>query len=610
MFQPSHGEGMKESALILLAAVALCTVSGAETTNSFGIYLPAEPGGPANGSQAIRSNSNSTSSAAASTVESFRAMLQLPPSDYGTERDRMLGQGDKALRLLKEREKLGTSWYERGVAAALVLRIESPDLYHNYEEIFRDDWGWGTGLGSGGWFAEGEARQIADPLLATGKNGVLPFLIEKLFNEPQRTIHDTTVIGHHLSLPQLAAQVALKQIGGKDAARAIAVAVIAGDRSSPDVFKASLLSDEDLVAKLIPLLRGEAQPRAAWALGEFHDPRAIQPLIDSLSNRNYLVESTAIEALAKLGPPAIPALRAVLVTPAGTMQQFALQTGAAHALAKMGRPAIPILREALETALKGVPNSQLAIVSALRTVGGPEVVPLLIEALKKGGKEARSNAAAALAEIGGEEARSALLEAFANPENRDQLALPGIAHGLGVLRETRAIDGLCELTTNTDWLVRRAAIEALGLMHSRRAVSALILCLSNTNFSTRGDAAIALGSIGDPSATKYLVARLSDPERFVSSWSQWALARIDERQLIESRIEALRDADPDVRQTSAESLQARTGQKLEPLYSAWRQWWEKNAETYLDGARSREQLPLGGPPASEEGATQKDAEPK
>ena len=43
MLEPNYGEGMKKHALIFLVIVALCSGCRAETTNSFGIYLPSEP---------------------------------------------------------------------------------------------------------------------------------------------------------------------------------------------------------------------------------------------------------------------------------------------------------------------------------------------------------------------------------------------------------------------------------------------------------------------------------------------------------------------------------------------------------------------------------------
>jgi len=57
-----------------------------------------------------------------------------------------------------------------------------------------------------------------------------------------------------------------------------------------------------------------------------------------------------------------------------------------EALARMGRPAIPILREAFEAEGKGLSNNLYAIVRALRTIGGPEVVPLLAQSLRQAGK--------------------------------------------------------------------------------------------------------------------------------------------------------------------------------------------------------------------------------
>ena len=222
------------------------------------------------------------------TVESFRAMLQLPPSQYAEERGKLLAQGDRALPFLKERQKLGASWYERAMATALALRIESPKVCDSYEKAMFPHESWiSGGFGDGGWFVPPSGEPTYEDLTPFAKEGnrFLPFLIERLFSEPVRRIRDGSVSGYHMILPQRGAQMVLKHLGGKDAARAIAVAVLAGDRSSPAVYQASLLSDEELVGRLIPLLHVEGQTRAAWALRELQAPRAVPPSSHHLPTR-------------------------------------------------------------------------------------------------------------------------------------------------------------------------------------------------------------------------------------------------------------------------------------------------------------------------------------
>ena len=55
--------------------------------------------------------------------------------------------------------------------------------------------------------------------------------------------------------------------------------------------------------------------RAADVLGEIKDPRAIEPLIVALKDKNLLLRTQAAGALAKLGPAVVNPLVVVLQSP-------------------------------------------------------------------------------------------------------------------------------------------------------------------------------------------------------------------------------------------------------------------------------------------------------
>jgi HEAT repeat protein len=148
---------------------------------------------------------------------------------------------------------------------------------------------------------------------------------------------------------------------------------------------------------------------------------------------------------------------------------------------------------------------------------GPADVPTLIQALKRPEAEARSEAAADLAQMGkdAEGALSALRDvARSDP---DDVARIRAAEALLRIDPTNSgtIQSLVERVSADDVSVRRAAIESLGNIgpEARTAVPALIRQLQDPDVGVRGAAADSLSQIGPAAdaAVSALVNLLKDP---------------------------------------------------------------------------------------------------
>ncbi|MFH1860828.1 MAG: HEAT repeat domain-containing protein [bacterium] len=189
--------------------------------------------------------------------------------------------------------------------------------------------------------------------------------------------------------------------------------------------------------------------KAAWALGEIGDRRAIEPLIEQLRNNTQNTQpeilSLVIEAVGKLkGEKAIPYL-------IGFLQQ------------EEGSPLTEGEIASITTA-------------ALVNIGTP-CVPSLIEVLYYGNDTARANATLAL----------------------------------GQLKDKQAVSALTAMLKDEAWYVRAAAVIALGEIADKSALGPLVtVAMEDKNEDVRVYASNALGKIDDDEVIKFLMIALDD----------------------------------------------------------------------------------------------------
>jgi len=94
-----------------------------------------------------------------------------------------------------------------------------------------------------------------------------------------------------------------------------------------------------------------ARKAAAWALGEIKDSRAVEPLINALEDWYKFVRNAAVEALVKIGEPAVEPLIAAWKDKnfaRNLSDIFDAYRAVAEVLAKIGEPAVGFLIAALK----------------------------------------------------------------------------------------------------------------------------------------------------------------------------------------------------------------------------------------------------------------------
>jgi len=165
---------------------------------------------------------------------------------------------------------------------------------------------------------------------------------------------------------------------------------------------------EDLIAALGSSNR-EQRRRAAEALGEIGDRRAIPPLVEKLEDSDRSVRMAAATALSKIGDK-----RGItyLFEALGSRDEV-VRLRALRALVEAGGAVVPNLRRGLRD-----PNP-LVRCGAAKVLGEnmvKEAVPDLIEALQDSEATVRINAAVALGKIGASEALAALRKLAEDPD--------------------------------------------------------------------------------------------------------------------------------------------------------------------------------------------------
>jgi len=314
---------------------------------------------------------------------------------------------------------------------------------------------------------------------------------------------------------------------------------------------------------------------AVAALGSMGDPRAIDPIIDSMKKyRDFSSDFVNMMSLIKLGKTEIDSMLLLLKNEDSHARVIA---ALALGSSKDERAVAP-----LEQSLTDSNNNvREASALALGVIGDPQAVDALILALEDKDLQVRGFAAVALGSIGDEKAKEPLLKAVdANANNSDvqaaaELALESIgkprgyflAHSLDSRNETIRISGALSMglagdAESIDSLTRAMQDEndlaclysafSLALIANSNATDPLIKILDNNTNEMGGMASIALGFIGEPALDSLTQEAKADNKdaRQAAVYAMGIIGAPAEKTLIES----MEDSDAQVRLAAVNGL--------------------------------------------------------
>ncbi|MEO0094244.1 MAG: HEAT repeat domain-containing protein [candidate division WOR-3 bacterium] len=153
-----------------------------------------------------------------------------------------------------------------------------------------------------------------------------------------------------------------------------------------------------------------ARKKAAKALGELRDPKAVDPLIDALKDVDYDVRKTAIIALGKIGNH-----KAIKPLVDRLGDEDGIANAALNALINIGSSSVEPLLSLLQT---GTSRQKVIAAKGLGAIGGRRATDGLIAGLKDSDPNVRKAVILALAKINTAQAIEAIANMM-NDENSD-----------------------------------------------------------------------------------------------------------------------------------------------------------------------------------------------
>lgn len=230
----------------------------------------------------------------------------------------------------------------------------------------------------------------------------------------------------------------------------------------------------------------EVQKRAAWALGDKEDEKAVPALIEALKDKDPEVRGMAAWALGEI---------------------------------KDSRALSPLIAALPD----GNAYAREMIVKAVGEFENKRGVEPLAAFLEDKSPDVRAAAVWALGEIPRRESQEAILSAL---DDSSALVRDSAVMALARFQNRQSVKNLIPMLKDRDANIRERTAKVLGSLEDRNAVEALIEALKDKEVNVRVSAVVALGEIGNTAALDPLMKLLRDKDARVRSAVVWALDEI------------------------------------------------------------------------------------
>ncbi|MDH7503903.1 MAG: HEAT repeat domain-containing protein [Verrucomicrobiota bacterium] len=320
------------------------------------------------------------------------------------------------------------------------------------------------------------------------------------------------------------------------------------------------MESETATRRLASLLaQREARAEVVEALVR-HGKHVTHLLIDQLQSPDVEVQHAAAAALGRIGDPqAVPALIGLLnsteelaVVAAGSLARIGDHRAFGSLIQLLGHPCSPVRQ---------------AAISALNSLGHPELEHRVTDLLRNPNNHVRESAACIACYFGFESCTEQLFELCSDADENVRRAA---VQGIGYLDHPRVPDILSEVISKDSPRVRAAAAQALANLPPTQAAALLMSALRDPDFWVRYYAAQALGQLGVPESLEPLASLASgDPVPHVRIAALRAIGRIGGQRAVAILAPATQSDNPDIASAAIESLgQVAHPDALPPLLAA------------------------------------------
>lgn len=281
------------------------------------------------------------------------------------------------------------------------------------------------------------------------------------------------------------------------------------------------------------------QERAATCLGKLSDYSAVPKLLERIQDAKASIEERrmAVRLLANIGDPSSVAILQQLLE-----QESLLRSAIVEALGNMkAREAVPALMLVMEAATRQQDLPLMATtITALGKIGDASTLALVMPGIDIPDVQVHAAAIEAAGAIGGPAVVPMLVEEL------DGFSWKSAARALGNIGGSKAMNALGRMLESDDPKRSQVAFDALAQSHDSGAVHELIAYCKKAPATTQVHVITALGEIKSPLSVPFLISRLDDPSSSVRSAIHQAIRNIGPS-AIPMLIESLPEAKDTVR---------------------------------------------------------------
>ncbi len=305
------------------------------------------------------------------------------------------------------------------------------------------------------------------------------------------------------------------------------------------------------IRPLIELLKHpdrDVRMRAAELLGSCKSESVVKPLIETLSDKVWLVRKSSATGLAEVGEIAVDHLIRALKTEDENVRYWITTI-----LGKIGDKTIDPLVKILQT---GSRDMKALVAQALGETRDPRAVRPLIESLKDDSWVVRNSSSNSLKQLGSM-AVLPLIKVLMSQNEDLRFWSQKIIADIGPHEVDQFID---ILQTNDNNEMRYFAAFGLSIIKSKKAIEPLISAMLNDNDDwVKKYSATALGTIGDRRVIKPLISMLDSPSEELCIWISKVLGKMG-NDVIDPLMQAINSQDEKVKFYAMVAL-AETGEK-------------------------------------------------